>query len=109
MQASVLRVTKGSNPRDGLSRGRHVLYRDGAQPLSPNDSRNGSMRRALTVLLESWVNDSRDKALPRGSAIATPSKRRAAPASNKPIARNGGVSSVARIYHWSRYGAPGEQ
>src|SRR5450755_1441568 len=34
-------------------------------------------RRALTALLESWVNDSRDEALPRGSAVATPSKRRA--------------------------------
>src|SRR6202011_5862361 len=54
------------------------------------DSRNGSNLRALTALLESWVNDSRDKALPRGSAVATPSKRRAALAISKPTARNGG-------------------
>jgi hypothetical protein len=47
----------------------------GVQRLSPNDPRNGSMRRALTALLESWVNDSRDSALPRGSAIATPNRR----------------------------------
>ena len=55
----------------------------------PNDSRNGSNRRALTALLESWVNDSRDQALPRGSAIAMPSKRRAAPASSTSTAHNG--------------------
>src|ERR1700730_868122 len=35
-------------------------------------------------------------ALPRGSAIATPTKRRVAPASSKPTTRNGRVSPVAR-------------
>src|ERR1700694_4163200 len=36
----------------------------GVQRLSPNDSRKGSNSRALTALLESWVNDSRDSASP---------------------------------------------
>src|ERR1700681_2530368 len=36
----------------------------GAQRSSPNDSRKGSNSRALTALLESWVNDSRDSASP---------------------------------------------
>src|SRR6266516_3032406 len=56
---------------------------------SPNDPRNGSKGRALTALLESWVNDSRGSALPRGSAVATPSKRRAALASSTTTAHNG--------------------
>ena len=36
----------------------------GVQRPSPNDSRNGSKLRALTALVESWVNDSRDSASP---------------------------------------------
>ena len=36
----------------------------GVQRSSPNDSRKGSNSRALTALLESWVNDSRDSASP---------------------------------------------
>src|SRR5216683_3700064 len=47
----------------------------GAQRSSPNDSRKGSNSRALTALLESWVNDSRDWAVPTG----TPSRANKAP------------------------------
>ena len=48
------------------------------------------------------------RALP-GERGRDANRRRAAPASSKATARNGEVSSVARIKHWSRYGAPGEQ
>src|SRR2546422_9942850 len=61
----------------------------GAQRSSPNDSRNGSNSRALTALLESWVNDSRDGRFPGEAPVATPTKRRATPASSKPTAHNG--------------------
>ena len=61
LSRAFLRVTKGSNPRDGLSKAITPSPR-GAQRSSPNDSRKGSNSRALTALLESWVNDSRDSA-----------------------------------------------
>src|SRR5438105_10700942 len=57
-----------------------------AQCPSPNDPRNGSNRRALTVLRESWVNDSCGCA--SGSTAATPPKRRAALASCESTAHN---------------------
>ena len=53
-----------------LLKASHANFETGAMP-SPNDSRNGSMRRALTALLESWVNDSRDGRFCR-IALATP-------------------------------------
>src|SRR6202049_18738 len=56
-------MTKGRNPRDGLLKAITPSPR-GAQRSSPNDSRKGSNSRALTALLESWVNDSRDSASP---------------------------------------------
>lgn len=67
-----------------------------AQRSSPNDSRNGSQSRALTALLESWVNDSRDARFPgeapsRGQESAV--RRRAG---STTTARNGRVSPVAR-------------
>jgi hypothetical protein len=48
---------EGSEPRDGLFKA-ITPSPPGAQRTSPNDSRNGSMRRASTALRESWVNDS---------------------------------------------------
>ena len=63
LSRAFLRVTKGSNPRDGLLKAITPSPR-GAQRSSPNDSRKGSNSRALTALLESWVNDSRDSASP---------------------------------------------
>jgi pimeloyl-ACP methyl ester carboxylesterase len=54
------RVTAGSNPGDGLLEGPLTPALQGAQRPAPNDSRKGSNSRALTALLESWVNDSRD-------------------------------------------------
>lgn len=48
-------------------------------------------------------------ALPGEPAIATPRKRGAAQGEQQTNRTNGGVSSVARNYHWGRYGAPGEQ
>ena len=75
LSSGFLRMTKARNPRDGLLKAITPSPRV-AQRSSPNDSRKGSNSRALTAFRESWVNDSRDQALPRGSAIATPSKRR---------------------------------
>jgi hypothetical protein len=63
LSRAFLRVTKRSNPRDGLFKAITPSPR-GAQRSSPNDSRKGSNSRALTALLESWVNDSRDSASP---------------------------------------------
>src|ERR1700730_14636015 len=57
--AAFRRVTEDSNPRDGLFEAATPALQ-GVQRLSPNDSRKGSNSRALTALLESWVNDSRD-------------------------------------------------
>ena len=108
LSTGFLRMTKARNPRDGLSRGRHVFCRDGAQRPSPNDSRNGSMRRALTVLLESWVNDSRDKALPRGAQ----SRRRVSAVRRWRAIQTPhttGVVSRAQSSPCGRYGASGEQ
>src|SRR5579862_657082 len=68
----------------------------GVQRSSPNDSHNGSKLRALTALPESWVNDSREGSSDR-NAVATPTRRRAAPARTKATAHNG-VVSRARIY-----------
>ena len=62
--AAFRRVTEGSNPRDGLLKA-ITPSPLGAQRSSPNDSRKGSNSRALTALLESWVNDSRDWAVPQ--------------------------------------------
>jgi hypothetical protein len=108
LSSGFLRMTKARNPRDGLSKAITPSPR-GAQRSSPNDSRKGSNSRALTALLESWVNDSRDKALPRGSAIATPSKRRVALAISKPTTRNGGVSSVLASTTGAATAPSGEQ
>jgi len=58
LSSALLRVTKARNPRDGLFSRPFTPALRGVQRLSPNDPRNGSMRRALTVLRESWVNDS---------------------------------------------------
>src|SRR5439155_4320571 len=69
----------------------------GGQRPSPNDSRKGSTRRALTALLESWVNGSRDWPIPTG----TPSRRRVSAArrwraANQP--RTTGVVSRAQQF-----------
>ena len=68
----------------------------GVQRLSPNDSRNGSNSRALTALLESWVNDSRGSRSPGGARSATPRKRVRRRAKSQTNCTNGGVPSVAR-------------
>jgi hypothetical protein len=44
-----------------------------------------------------------------GSIRRDAKKARAAHGEQQTNRTNGGVSSVARIYHWGRYGAPGEQ
>ena len=61
--AAFRQVMVDSNPRDGLFEAATPALHE-VQRLSPNDSRNGSNIRALTALLESWVNDSRDCASP---------------------------------------------
>src|SRR5207302_1870081 len=65
LSSGFLRMTKARNPRDGLLKAITPSPR-GAQRSSPNDSRKGSNSRALTALLESWVNDSRDSGAPPG-------------------------------------------
>src|SRR5450432_377370 len=67
LSSGFLRMTKARNPRDGLLQAITPSPR-GAQRSSPNDSRKGSNSRALTALLESWVNDSRDWAVPTGTS-----------------------------------------
>ena len=64
--AASRRVIEGSEPRDGHWKAITPSPR-GAQRASPNDSRKGSNSRALTALLESWVNDSCDWAVPTGT------------------------------------------
>ena len=88
LYAAFRRVIEGSEVRDGLPKAVTPSPR-GAQRSSPNDSRNGSNRRALTALLEPWVNGSRDGRFPGEAPVATPNKRRAAPAGSKPTAHNG--------------------
>ena len=67
------------------------------------------MRRALTALRESWVNDSRDSALPRGSAVATPSKRRAGAGGQQTNRTQREWCPVLRVPPVAAIGAPGEQ
>ena len=108
LYAAFRRVTEGSELRDGLLKAITPRPR-GAQRSSPNDSRNGSNRRALTALLESWVNDSRDWRFPGEAPVATPTKRRAAPASSKPTAHNGSGVPCSAVPPAAAIGAPGEQ
>src|SRR5207247_6586912 len=108
LYAAFRRVTEGSEVRDGLPKAITPASR-GAQRSSPNDSRNGSNRRALTALLEPWVNGSRDWRFPGEAPVATPTKRRAAPASSKPTAHNGSGVPCSAVSPAAAHGAPGEQ
>src|SRR3984893_14174648 len=102
------RVTEDSNPRDGLFEAATPALQ-GVQRLSPNDSRNGSNIRALTALLESWVNDSRDGVLPGERSIATPTKRvRRRRAANQPH-KTGGCLPLLASTTGVATALPGEQ
>jgi len=80
-----LRVTDSSAFRDGLS-SHHISYRDARNAHRRLIPVNGSIRRALTALLEPWINGSCGCA--SGSTAATPTKRRAALASRESTAHN---------------------
>lgn len=81
----------------------------GAQRSSPNDSRNGSTRRALTAPLEPWVNGSRDGGFPREARSRRQRRRCAALAKEMKQPHETGVVSRARFSSCRRYGAAGEQ
>ena len=106
--AAFRRVIDGSNPRDGLLERPATPALQEVQCLSPNDSRKGSNSRALTALLESWVNDSRDKRSPGGAQsrrrVSAVQRWRAADQLHKT-----GVVPRAQFNPRGRYGATGEQ
>src|SRR3984893_6256098 len=101
-------MTKARNPRDGLLKA-ITPSPQGVQRSPPNDSRKGSNSRALTALLESWVNDSRDLSAPPGERNRDAEQAPCSAGEQQSNCTQREWCPVLRVPPAAATGAPGEQ